>query len=233
MVSREWDATLASIARDILRKANIVEPPVDPIEIACRLEFRVLMDDRLGARALSRESAQATVIVLGPEERYERLCFATAHEIGESHTGLVWERSAWDPKWLTGDVREDVANRLAGHLLCPRNWFWPSALESDFDLPRLKRRFATASHEVIAKRMLDFDIPTVITVYDKGRRSKRLANFEGRSSELPIEQKVWKKCHTSGSAMDVSRDGLRVQAWPVHEDGWKREIVRTTPLDWA
>ena len=67
MFSREWDSTLESVTDEILRKSNIGEPPVDPLEIARSLEIRVLLDDRLAARALSRDDPTSTAIILGPE----------------------------------------------------------------------------------------------------------------------------------------------------------------------
>ena len=107
----------------------------------------------------------------------------------------------------------------------------PAPLEAGrqvlWDLPLLKDRFYTASHELIARRMLDLPPPVIMTLFDHGRLTWRRSNVPGRLPPLsPREQSCWHSAHASGEPAEAD-DGLdRVQAWPIHEPRWKRDIIR-------
>ena len=170
--------------------------------------------------------------MIAPDDRDERMCFATAHEIGEQHVANLCDRLGMSFTECSEQMREDLSNRIASRLLVPNPWFRESALETEFDLFDLKRVFPFASHQVISWRMLDVETPTIITIFDNGQRYSRKANFSGRHEMQSLEQSAWKTCQRQAEPIDVNQGSLRVQAWPIHEPGWKREIVRTTVLDW-
>jgi hypothetical protein len=122
-------------------------------------------------------------------------------------------------------------------LLLPRRWFATDGGDHDWDLFELKDRYSTASHELIARRMLEMRAPVVITVCDQGRISWRRSNVTARAPGMLAEEKdVWRAAHESGLVSDQTIDsetGLeRVQCWPVHELGWKREILRSEVAEW-
>jgi hypothetical protein len=48
---------------------------------------------------------------------------------------------------------------------------------------------------------------------------------------LSLERDAQSQAHASGKAVILRGGGVTVQAWPVHEPGWKRELLRTTPID--
>ena len=124
-----------------------------------------------------------------------------------------------------------VANQLAGRLLLPQPWFGVDGLDCGWDLFELKSRYQTASHELIARRMLDFTPPVVITIFDHGRRTFRRGNMPGRLPPLvPIELSTWQAAHRDGHPVSASNHLCAVRAWPVHEPDWKREILRTAWL---
>ena len=69
--------------------------------------------------------------------------------------------------------------------------------------------------------------PVVITLCDLGRVPPM----------RPEERGVWQQSHVSGeialATLDPAATGLeRVRAWPVHEPGWKREILRSDVAEW-
>ncbi len=114
----------------------------------------------------------------------------------------------------------------------PRRWFAVDGREHDWDLLELKERYCTASHELIARRMLEMRPPIVITVCDQGRVHWRRSNVTARPPDLLREEKaVWRAVHQTGLPMVEMLDaetGLEnVRCWPVHELGWKREIIRS------
>jgi hypothetical protein len=174
---------------------------------------------------------QATIVV-GQAERPEREQWTVAHEIGESVAYRVFDRLGVRFDEALPTAREMVASRLANSILLPRRWFIRDGREFDWDLFDLKARFDTASHELIARRMLDMRVPIVITICDQRRIFWRRSNVTARPpSMLAEEQAVWLDAHETGLPGDESLDmttGLdRVRCWPVHEPGWKREILRS------
>jgi hypothetical protein len=130
-----------------------------------------------------------------------------------------------------------VANRLAGCLLLPRDWFVSDGSALDWDLVELKARYATASHELIARRMLEMPPAVIVTLADQGKKVWRKSNRHFRTLPMTLpEVDVWKVAHEQARAARCETselpDGIEdVRAWPVHEPGWRREIVRTALAD--
>jgi hypothetical protein len=144
----------------------------------------------------------------------------------------VFCRLSVDPRETAANARERIATDLASRILLPGPWFGNDAPTCHWDLLKLKSRYATASHELIARRMLDFEPPVIITIFDHGRVYFRRSNVSGQvPPPSSREMACWRTAHTSGHPHGTS-DGLRgLQAWPVHEPGWKREILRAE-VEW-
>ncbi len=234
----EWSAALDATAEEILQAAGVDAPPVNAVQLAAALEMSVAWSDRQPGRAsivrLHDRSGggEQTSILLRPEPRSERCHWAVAHEVGEAFAHGLFARLGVDPVDAPPDSRERAANALAGRLLLPSAWFLPQARADGWNLMALKARFATASHELIARRMLDFLPAAIVTVLDLGRITWRRSNVPGAIRPLsPAEKAAWRKAH-AGRAF-VSDDGT-LQAWPIHEPDWKREILRTVlPDEWG
>jgi hypothetical protein len=171
-------------------------------------------------------------ILLRADPRHERREWAVAHELGEHAALHVFQRLGVDPREAPAAARESIANHLASRLLLPTSWFQRDGRGCDWDLLALKQRYATASHELIARRMLDFESTTIVTICDQGRVAFRRAAFGRRPPTLsPVENDCWQAAHRCGQADRRTHRGLQVRAWPIHEPGWKREIVRTELCD--
>lgn len=224
---------LDDLIDDLQQTTGLFGPAIDPFEVAERLQNCVLIDATLPARGCRRELGGGVAgIVIAPDDRDERMCFATAHEIGEQHVASLCERLMLALDDCSERLREDLANRIASRLLVPNPWFQDVAHATDFDLFVLKATFPFASHQVIAWRMLDVETPTIVSIFDNGQQSSRKANFGGRRELLPLEKAVLERCHRHVRPSEVTRDGVRVQAWPIHEPAWQREILRTTVQEW-
>ncbi len=118
---------------------------------------------------------------------------------------------------------------MASRLLLPSLWFFDDARRECWDLPRLKQRYSTASHELIAYRFLDVEEPTTVSLFDQGQLVRRTANIRSRAPRLAqIERDCWSQTHRENQPDERRSSSLMVQAWPVHEQGWKRELLRTT-----
>jgi hypothetical protein len=235
----EFVAALDACAAEALWEAGLEGPPVDALDVAEALQLVVARDYSMSHRGRFVRLADQVdygggvgTIVVGIAERPERELWAVAHEIGESIAYRVFDRLgvAFDEALPTS--RELVANRLASALLLPRRWFAVDGRECNWDLLELKERYCTASHELIARRMLEMRPPIVITVCDQGRVHWRRSNVTSRPPDLLREEKaVWQAVHRTGLPVCESLDaetGLEsVRCWPIHEPGWKREIIRS------
>jgi hypothetical protein len=76
----------------------------------------------------------------------------------------------------------------------------------------------------------------VITICDLGRVHWRRGNTTARPpAMLPDEKAVWRETYATGLPAEAILDaetGLEcVRCWPIHEPGWKREILRSEIVD--
>jgi hypothetical protein len=156
-----------------------------------------------------------------------------AHEIGEHCAHRVFAELGLTPVDAPPAAREDVANRLAGRLLLPRKWFVTAGGAVDWDLLELKRKFATASHEMVVRRMLEMPALVIITLWDQGNIQWRRSNvMHSPPPPTAAEHNAWQAAHRlaqparcDGSELPEGVEDIR--AWPIHEPEWRREIVRT------
>lgn len=236
----ELASGMDTVVRQVLDRAGVQEPPVDAFEVARALRITVAVDDLQQGRAryvqlsAGRPLRPQTTILLRSDPRWERRQWAVAHEIGEHVAHRLFGLLGIDPRTTAVNAREVVANHLAGRLLLPTEWFVAEAAECDWDLLELKDRFATASHELIARRMLECPPPVIVSIFDQGKSYFRRSNVPGRVPPLStVERQCWEAAHSLGLAQRAQDGTSTVHAWPVHEEGWKREIVRTEVDEWA
>jgi hypothetical protein len=145
--------------------------------------------------------------------------------LGEACTGRVLDHLDASPDGSLQN-REQLANALATRLLLPMKWFARAAAELDHDLIRLKERFSSASHELIARRMLNLPTRVVVSIFDHGKLHFRRCNRQQATPRLTsVEASCWLQAHDAGEV--IRRQGApRIDVWPVHEPDWKREIMR-------
>ena len=245
ITAEEFVAALDETAMELLVAAKVEFPPVDTFRLAAALGVIVAADDRQPGRAryvrlrrfdgvayscataATAADGQASIL-MRREPRLERRQWAVGHELGEHVAEAVFRRLGVDPALTAPGMREEVANHLANRLLLPTVWFGPDAQAWDWDLLKLKARYRTASHELIARRMLDFQPPVIVTVCDQGQITFRRSNLLHRAVPLaPVERNCWHDVHTRAVPAMHFSGALKVVGWPVHEPGWKREILRT------
>ncbi|MCA9236163.1 MAG: ImmA/IrrE family metallo-endopeptidase [Planctomycetales bacterium] len=240
--AEQFQFALEAAAAEVLRDAQVESPPVDCFVLAERLGLTVARDGwGVGRGRFVRVAAGSRprpTILLGDDPRPERLQWALAHEIGESVAWRVFRRLAADPRDAGDAAREGIANRLAGSLLLPREWLIDCGARCDWDLLELKTQFATASHELIARRMLEMPPPVIVTLFDQGAPVWRRSNALPRAPRLSdAEWAAWRTAHHSARPARAQNcecmEGIAdVRAWPVHEPGWRREIIRTELQSW-
>ncbi|QDV73392.1 ImmA/IrrE family metallo-endopeptidase [Botrimarina mediterranea] len=244
--TEELHATLDRCALDLLWEASVDRPPVDAFVIAENLGLVVAQDQGLVGRGRFARLAGGRpleAILIAGEDRSERRHFVVAHEIGESQAHRVFEALGVDPREAAPSMRESIANTLAGRLLAPRRWLVNLWRDLDGDLLEIKHVLATASHELIARRLLEcVRAPLVVTVTDHGRVTWRRWNFSGSPPpRLRLEVDCQQYAHETGqpawgdgSDEPHSAGGApieRVRCWPIHESDWRREITFTELVD--
>ena len=234
LAREEISAALDAVAAAVLAEAGVARPPVDAFRVAQSLGITIAMDDRQQGRARyvrlgsTRWAGPQPAILLNPDPRPERQQWAVAHEIGEHTAHRVFCLLGVDPRETLPNAREAVANQLAGRLLLPADWFACDAAECDWDLIVLKCRYPTASHELIARRMLEYPPAVIVSIFDHGEVSLRRSNLPGRvPPPSAVEMECWQTVHTIGRAERTYDCTRSIQGWPVHEPHWKREILRS------
>jgi hypothetical protein len=227
---------LERVAEEIVAEVRVAAPPVNAIAVAKSLGLSVVraeFPERARFARLAGGGRLLPTIMLADDPRPERRQWAVAHEIGEYAAHRVVAELGIDPVDAGEAAREEIANRLAGRLWLPRAWFLADGIDLNWDLFELKARYATASCELIARRMLEMPPAVVVTVFDQGRLTWRRSNRAGRTpGHSAAERDARQAAHDVGAPTRCDEHELPegvadVRAWPVHEEGWKREIVRT------
>jgi Zn-dependent peptidase ImmA (M78 family) len=232
--AEQWAASLDGVANQVLDAAQVFHPPVDAMTVARAIGLTVATDDQQQGRARyvhlrgHRGRASRPTILVKSDPRAERRQWAVAHEIGEHVAHRVFYDLGADPRTVSPRIRETVANQMASRLLLPTAWFAADAAAEDWDLLALKARYSTASHELIARRMLELPPAVIVSIFDQGRLTFRRGNVSVRTPPpSPEEIRCWKAVHRRCRSDEISHEMTRIRGWPIHEPDWKREILRT------
>lgn len=241
--SEQFSATVDEVAQAVLAEVEWFRPPVNLLDVADRLNLVVARDAAMDVRARFVSLGQTTgagqgTILVNDDPRPERKQWAVAHEVGESVAHRVFVRLGVSLSDIPPSGREQVANHLASCLLLPRDWFAQDGASVGWDLLELKRIYSTASHELIARRMLEMSPPVLISMFDQGALQWRKSNIAAKPPPLTTaEASVWRVAFESGRATEYEENELpegieQIRCWPIHEPGWRREILRTELIEW-
>lgn len=224
-------AVLDKIVEELLDQAELTGPPVDAIALAQKhLGITVCLDSRQQQRGRVQKAGRKAQIFLRPEPTEERHQWTVAHEIAQHYKTQIHERLDLEPDQAKVMTGESLATLFSSRLLVPTRWFAADAGAVHDDLLELKKRYRTASHEVIALRFLDLPPPTVITIVDNDVIHRRKSNGPRiKTTELEAIEKTCQQYVNQNSRPHIVREGAwTVQGWPVHQNDWKREILRST-----
>jgi len=231
--SREaWAFACDEVAEEILAETGWRTRPVNAVRLAAELGYEVAYDAGQQSRGRFKRLGGRPTVFLAPDVRPERLQWAAAHELGEAVANRVFERLEMEADESTPAQRERAATALATSILLPRRWFVADATRLDGDVTALKAIYSTASHELILNGLLRLETLTMISVFDHNRLTRRRTNGQlDPPPLLALEQEAQSRAHRTGEGVSLIGRGLRVQAWAIHEPAWKRELVRTTPVE--
>ncbi|HOP77702.1 MAG: ImmA/IrrE family metallo-endopeptidase [Thermogutta sp.] len=225
-------AELDEFCRSTVERVCGTEYPDDMFRLADRLGMEIIVDGGESHRArclrIQRGEKSQWLLIVRDEPRWERMQWAIAHELGESLAGQAIMKLGWDVEDLQPVHREWLANEIAKRLLLPFPEFLSEGAALEWDLYRLKEQYPNASHEVIARRMLDAPRPIVITIFDNGRLYWRKSNSLIASPPLTQQEKAcWRAAHETGQSVRYQNAVESIVCWTIHENGWQREILRT------
>lgn len=227
---KSWQEAADREAGQILEQGGYQCGAVDAVQLARRIGCDVIFDREQVSRGRLKQFRNRIAIFLKPDDRPERVQWAASHEIGETFAYRVFQHLETDPTSCEPGLREHVANLLACRLLLPGQSFFADAVSVCESLFRLKEIYTTASHELIALRLLDRPIPGCVTVVDQGRITKRRTNSSHCSRDfLQPERDCWERSHQNCCYQKFSDNHLQISCWPIHEEHWKREILITRP----
>ena len=224
-----WREACEDVAGAILRETGLTETPVDAFSVAAALGLDVILDRTLLGGTRFKQLGGRPTIFLKPDAADERQHWALAKEIGERSVDRVLTSLGESGK-VGGRLREQIATELAARLMLPGRAFHASLDEFDGDLHQMKDRFSTASYELILLAMLRWPEWSVVTLFDDHQVTRRFSNRGPAPKTSPLEHEVWAEVHRTGRPVERTEDGVRVQGWPVHQDGWRREMIRTTAV---
>lgn len=228
----EWMSAADVVSMQILDRAGYTSGAVNAAVLTRRLGFDIVYDRQQASRGRLKQFGRRRSIFIKPDQRPERIHWAICHELGECFAHHVFQYVGAQPDGCGPGMREQVANFMAARLLLPGQTFFEDARACRESLPVLKTRYQTASHELIAMRLLDQESSRCLTIVDQGRITKRRANhFTCERSFLPIEQKCWQTSHDDCRDFELTDEVLRIHCWAIHEPHWKREIVMTMPVN--
>jgi hypothetical protein len=210
-------AVIDRTVAELLELAGVQGPPVDALALAQRHLGLTVSFDR-GRR--QRESR--------PEPSEEQRQWIAAHAIGEHLKPSLLRSLGVEPPQSQSLPGESLANLFATHLLVPGGWFAADAPAADHDLLRLKERYRTAGHELLALRLLDLPEPCVITVVDNDHVRRRRSNAWRVRRELSAAERACQRYVTHHCRPKVVRaGGWTVQGWPVPLADGRRTILRS------
>lgn len=226
----DWNRAAEHVCQDVLAACGYQAGVVDALQLARKLGYAVMFDELQATRGRLKRIGHKISIFLKPDARPERIQWALSHEIGESLAYRVFQTLKLPPPTESMGLREQVANLLATRLLLPSQDFLSTALHCNSDIQALKRIYWTASHELIALRLLDLPRRACVTIVDQGRVTKRRASTPSQPGPwTPREQNCWQETHRGARFQESRGEHLHIRCWPIHEPCWKREILLTTP----
>lgn len=223
LTREEVHAAVDRAVEELLEAARVCTPPVDAVALAQRhLGMVVALDRDRPARGRGQRGSHH------PEPTAEQEQWTVAHEIGKRLEADLLRRlgiEAGGTRPMTGG---SLTNLFAARLLVPSAWLSDDARACGHDLEALKERYATASHEVIARRLLDLPEPCIFTVVDNDHVHWRRSNaWPVRKALEPAERQCQRYVNHYSRPHVVRAGGWTVQGWPVHQPDWKREILRS------
>jgi predicted transcriptional regulator len=229
--------TIDRLVNALLERAGVTEPPVDALHLAeehlgIPVEVVEPVEEDERGRPRPRPRPQGAGIFLSPDMGPEQQQKAAADGVARALMPDVLRRLGVAVGSESRQFATHLRGLIAARLLVPTRMLRGAASRCKYDLPALKRLFATATTEAVALRLLDLDEPCVIAVVDDGVVAQRRGNRSAETRKLTAAEQ---ECVDRVTALDLPhrarRGGWTAQGWPVPDRPFRRVIVRAVPDD--
>lgn len=170
-------------------------------------------------------------IFYNEKERLERQHYSIAHELLERH--LINENlNQLKLGKITKEELHKIANDYTRYILLPENSFEKNAMKLNYNLFSLKETFITASHELIARRLLDIG-NFIITIIDNNNiYLRKSATISIPQNLTALEKKAYELALTTNQYYyiedyldDTKQTFLKTHSYPIIEKEFKRVIL--------
>lgn len=203
---------------DLLAEAGQIAPPADALALLRKLGLAIRPDPPRRGKPTAMPPTEAS------EESRQ---LKAAIQLGEHVKPALLQRLGLSPG-PRASMGLSLPNLFAHHFLAPSCWYACDARAADWDILDLKRSYSTATHELLAWRLLDLPEPCAITVVDDDRVTGRRGNAWRVNRILAeAEQECQRYVHHYSRPRRVVSGAWTVQGWPIHRPDWKREILRS------
>jgi hypothetical protein len=205
---------------ELLDVAKVTGPPVDAVALAAR-HLRLDLEERKPRGKAPR-----------PDPTPEGKQWSAACAVGEHLRPDLLRRLGFDPAERRPLLGVSLADLVAERLLAPQAWFAADAAGYGYDLAALKDRYRTASHELLALRLLDLSEACVVTIVDDGSIYRRRSNaWRVRRELAEAEKECQRYVIEHDTPHRLRAGGWSVQGWPVPSPFGKRVILRSIVED--
>jgi hypothetical protein len=225
------------LVNGLLERAGVTTPPVEALRIAeehlgIPVEFVEPAEEDEHGRRRPRARPKGSGIFLSPEMTPEQRNKAAAEGIARTLLPDILRKLGIplgsEEKALSTHVRGLVVPRI----LIPTRLLRAALRECKYDVPALKKVFATASTEAVALRLLDLDEPCVISIIDDGVVALRRSNRFVAPKTLEAAERT---CQAKVAELElphrVRQGEWTAQGWPVPDRPFQRIILRSVRDD--
>jgi hypothetical protein len=218
----------------LLERAGVTAPPVDALSVAenhlgipVEVVEPVEEDERGRPRPRPRPRPAGAGVVLSPDMTEEQRQKAAADGIARLLLPDILRKLDVVPGSENKQFAAHVRGLVIARLLVPTKLLRAALRECRYDVPALKEKFATATAEAVALRLLDLDEPCVISIVDDGVVSLRRGNRRQEAKRLePAEQQCLDRVAELELPHRLRGGGWTVQGWPVPGRAVRRIILR-------
>lgn len=225
------------VVLQLLQEAGIDEPPVPTIDLL-QHQFNYTIafqeeeedEDPHLARYKRPPRKQSRQLMLNPAQSDEGQSVAAARACAREMLPGILKRLGVVQGSDNRSVQNSLVSLIAPRLLLPGRWFEKSSRRANYDLIRIHEEFSTATFEMIAVRLLDFEDPMIISIVDDGAIALRKSNaFPVKRELVAAETDCLQKIQETEDPEKVRKDGWSVWGWPIPNGPFNRIILRSVP----
>jgi hypothetical protein len=213
---------------ELLTQARVKAPPVDAIALTRHVGLPTAEKPRQGHAPRANRSPPTTDTTPCAATSEEQRQWEAAQAIGKHLQPQLLQQLGFVSGEKKPPMGESLSGLFARHLLLPSAWFSADAASFDFELFQLKERYRSATHEMIAFRLLDLPEPCIITLVVDDKVHRRRSNAWPVKKRLePAEAECLRAVTRDGQPHTLRAGGWTVWGWPLWHGGCNREVLRS------